>query len=241
MKILALDTSSRYLCLGIVNGGRVFEYSMDTSLLLSRVLVPTIGRALAASGMSAGEVEYYAVGLGPGSFTALRIGHAAVKAMAWAGNRKVAGISTLEVIASHPRLPEGLIVPLIDARRSMLYCGWFAKESGRVRRFAADELLGYDGFIRRLSQIQKTHRAKRVIITGDGLDACAAMVKRSFPDAVIVDKDLWYPTPQPLISLALGRISEHKTVHPFKIGPVYLHPQECQIRDHRILRKQGKR
>jgi len=130
MKILAIDTSSKYLCLGAVNGEGIFEYSFETGVLLSKVLVPTIGRVLAAIGVSAIDIEYYAIGLGPGSFTSLRIGHAAVKAMAWASGREVCGISSLEIIAYNPRLPDGIIVTAIDGRRTMLYCGWFLKRKG---------------------------------------------------------------------------------------------------------------
>jgi len=241
MKILALDTSSKYLCLGIVNGERMFEYVLDTGVALSRVLVPTIGRALCAAGMQPRDIEHYVLGLGPGSFTALRIGHAAVKAMAWANARKIAGVSTLEAVASHPAIPDGLIVPVIDARRAMLYCGWFSKTAGCVRRIKADELLGYDAFIRRLARMRASRASKKIIIGGDGSEICSSRIRASFPNAVIIDKELWHPHPQPLIALGMRLIQAHKSAHPFRIGPEYLHPQECQVRNRSTTRDRGKK
>jgi tRNA threonylcarbamoyladenosine biosynthesis protein TsaB len=230
MKILCLDTSSRYLCLGLVNEGRTFEYSLDTGMALSRVLVSTIERALKAADMEPADIGHYAMGLGPGSFTALRIGIAAVKAMAWANRVRIAGIPTLEIIAAHPGIPEGIIAPVIDAKRSMLYCGWYSKASGRLSRIGAESLLSYDDFILRLKKIKSAHSKKSIIIGGDGLNVCLHRVKASFPGAILLEKGLWYPQPQPLISLALRSIDARRQIHPFKLEPIYLYPQECQIR-----------
>jgi tRNA threonylcarbamoyladenosine biosynthesis protein TsaB len=230
MKILALDTSSRYLCLGLVNGSNFYEYRIDTGVALSRVLVPTIERALAAAGMGVADIEYYAAGLGPGSFTALRIGHAAIKALAWANRRPVAGIPTLEILAAQPQIADGFIVPIVDAKRALVYCGWYVKTSSGIRRVAPDQLLSFDGFLARLKKIKSAAKEKRIIIAGDALTASAERIKTDFPGCTLLEKDFWFPQPQALIDLSLRQIHANKMTNAFKLEPIYLYPQECQIK-----------
>jgi len=109
-----------------------------------------------------------------------------------------------------------------------------------MRRIASEELLDYDRFIKRIAQIQKKYIAKNIIITGDGLEVCAPLVKQALPRVAIADKDLWYPQPYSMVLLAKEHVQQHKAVHPFKIEPRYLYPQDCQIRIPSI-RRQGKR
>jgi len=79
------------------------------------------------------------VGLGPGSFTGLRIGLATVKGLAYAAKRPTAGVSSLAAVAS--QAPDGLALALAEARRGELYVGRFRKEGDSVRRVSADEAL----------------------------------------------------------------------------------------------------
>ena len=230
MKILAIDTSSRYLCLGVVNGKNLYEYRIDTGVALSRVLVPTIERVLLAAGMAVADIEYYAVGLGPGSFTALRIGHAAIKALAWANGKAVVGIATLQILAGYSQIPDGLVVPIVDAKRSLVYCGWYNKTAEGIRKVALDQLLTFDGFISGLKKIKSVHKEKKIMITGDGLTACADRIKAMLPGTILLEKDCWYPQPQSLISLSVCQIHARKITNAFGLEPIYLYPQECQIK-----------
>jgi tRNA threonylcarbamoyladenosine biosynthesis protein TsaB len=230
MKILALDTSSRFLCIGLVNGKNFYEYRIDAGVALSRVLAPVIERVLAAAGIGVADIEYYAVGLGPGSFTALRIGHAAVKALAWSNRKAVIGIPTLEILAAHPLIPDGLVVPVVDAKRALVYCGWYVKTPGGTRKVYPDQLLPLDGFISRLKKIKSARKEKRIIMTGDGLTLYADRIKAVFPGIMFIEKDFWYPQPQTLISLSLRQMRARKTMSAFELEPIYLYPQECQIK-----------
>jgi tRNA threonylcarbamoyladenosine biosynthesis protein TsaB len=230
MKILCLDTSSRYLCLGLVNGPRIFEYRIDTGVALSRVLVPTIERVLAAAGMSPADIDHYALGLGPGSFTALRIGFAAFKAMAWANRAPIVGVPTLEILAAHPRVPAGIIAVVSDAKRSLFYCGWYNKTDGGIHPIASEELFDQSAFISRTKKIKSAHKGKRIIMMGDGLPLCSAGAREVFPEVILLERDLWYPQPQPLIELSQRQITVGKTSNPFEIEPIYLYAHDCQVR-----------
>jgi tRNA threonylcarbamoyladenosine biosynthesis protein TsaB len=230
MKILALDTSSRYLCLGLFDGKKTYEYSMDVGVALSRVLTPTISRALNASCLEPADIDYYAAGLGPGSFTALRIGHAALKAIAWHSRRPVVGIPTLDILANHPRIPNGLIVQIIDAKRSLLYCSFYSKTSKGIRKLSGDQLLSFDGFMSVMKKKCSGIKEKDIIIGGDGLAVFGDKIKPIYPQAIFLEKEFWYPQPQTVIALAQRQIEAGKTTDAFRLEPIYLYPLDCQVR-----------
>jgi tRNA threonylcarbamoyladenosine biosynthesis protein TsaB len=233
MKILALDTSSRYLCLGLFDGKDTYEYGMDVGVSLSRVLAPTIGRALNAVGLTPADIDYYAAGLGPGSFTALRIGHAALKAIAWHSRKPVVGIPTLDILANHPRIPNGFIAQVIDAKRSLLYCSLYSKTPKGIRKLSGDQLLSFDGLMSVMKKKFNGNREKDIIIGGDGSGVFADRIKSVYPQAILLEKDLWYPQPQTVIALAQRFIEAGKTTDAFRLEPIYLYPLDCQVRQHR--------
>ncbi len=102
------------------------------SALLPRALVDL----LHAEGKAIPDVEGYAIGLGPGSFTGLRIGLATWKGLAYANRRPIAGASSLAAmaLAAAPDAPAGaLLVPLLDAKKGEVYAGFYRAEGGSVR------------------------------------------------------------------------------------------------------------
>ena len=91
---------------------------------------------LAALGRKVPDVEGFAVGLGPGSFTGLRIGLATWKGLAYANRRPIAGVSSLaamalEAAAALPPGSDALLVPLLDARKGEVYAGFYRAAGGR--------------------------------------------------------------------------------------------------------------
>lgn len=140
MKILALDTTAKTatvaLCEGTDDGVQLIaEYTLETTEH-STVLLPMIESAL---GLTGGKVELYAVSVGPGSFTGVRIGVATVKGLAFADHTPTVGVSSLEAMARACGGLCGLIVPVIDARRELVYTALFrGNEDGSITRLTED-------------------------------------------------------------------------------------------------------
>src|SRR5688572_7644865 len=116
--ILALETGSSLASLALMDGlDIVAETAFRHRMVLSRDLMPAIDELLAGAGAAWDDVEAVAVGLGPGSFTGLRIGVVTAKALAWAARRAVLGISSLAALAAPHLAPlEALICPVLEAR-----------------------------------------------------------------------------------------------------------------------------
>jgi tRNA threonylcarbamoyladenosine biosynthesis protein TsaB len=110
------------------------------SARLPQVLV----ELLEAEGKAIPDVEAYAIGLGPGSFTGLRIGLATWKGLAYANRRPIAGVSSLAAmaLAAADDAEEGaLLVPLLDARKGEVYAGFYRAREGGIVELADDAAL----------------------------------------------------------------------------------------------------
>ena len=119
-KILALDTTTEFGSLALVAGGAVvWETPLHSSEGFGHILFDRIAAIFENSGWRLDQIDCFAAAAGPGSFTGVRVGLAAVKGLAEALGRCVVGVSNLEAIAWHGTAP--LRAAVVDARRGQIY------------------------------------------------------------------------------------------------------------------------
>lgn len=100
MNILAIDTAGKTAAVAVMRDDTLlYEMASNTGLTHSETLLPMVDTALKACGLTPAQLDLYAVTNGPGSFTGLRIGLAAVKGLAFAANTPCAGVSTMAALA----------------------------------------------------------------------------------------------------------------------------------------------
>ena len=121
MNILAFDTSSRILSVGILRGDGVRASLAVEGIRHSETLVPTIEACLERLGMKIGEIDLVGCSLGPGSFMGLRIGLATAKGLSFALGRPWVGVPTLDAVALTWAASARTIVPVLDARKNRIY------------------------------------------------------------------------------------------------------------------------
>ena len=126
MITLAFDTSGPVGSVALRRDGRLMgERTLDTQQHHSSLLLPTIDELLRADGLAPRDVELWAIGLGPGSYTGIRVGIAAAKGFALAHGRPLVGAGSVEaMLLEHGR--NGVVAAVVDARREEIY---FALES----------------------------------------------------------------------------------------------------------------
>jgi len=232
MKILGIDTSTRFLCLVVCDGKKIYEYTLESGVRLSTLLVPTIERVLESLGWTAKDIDYFACGLGPGSFTGVRIGMAAIKGLSWALEKPIAGVATLDILAGNitaSSISEGFVVPMVDAKRGLTYSAIYKLEKGKTRRISAYMLLSLQECLGKIKGALSGKKGN-VVFLGDGLSLYKEQIPLAIKEAVILDKDYWYPKPRQLLILAREIIEKKKLTDTFKVEPIYLYPKECQIR-----------
>lgn len=127
MRILALETATSACTVAVVDDGSVLtELTLQVPRAHSTRLMPLIAQAIAESGIPKQELDGIAVGIGPGSFTGLRIGLATAKGLAWALEKPCVGVPTLKAMAYGTGAQMGLVVPMLDAKRGEVFAGIYA-------------------------------------------------------------------------------------------------------------------
>ena len=122
MRVLAVDTSSERGSVCIADRGEVLgEIRLASSIQYSERLFRSIEFLFHYLSFSLNEIDIFAAARGPGSFTGLRVGIAAMEGFAAAHNKRGAGITTLQALAWKTGVSDALIAPMIDARRGDIY------------------------------------------------------------------------------------------------------------------------
>ncbi len=222
MKILGIDTSTVNLCLGLYVDGKLYEYSLKAGRNLSSLLAPTIKRVMDAAGLKISDIDFFCCGLGPGSFTGMRIGLATIKGLSVVENRPVIGISSLDILAKNVELKDRLIVTALDARRGLIYCSSYKYEGDILIRKSQYLLLSLDEFVKKFC-------AKPVIL-GDAVVLYRDKISARIKGAIVLDKDYWALKAHNLIELALLKIKARQFSSVLTVKPIYLYPKECQIK-----------
>ena len=165
--ILGIDTSGKTASVSLYEDGIVIgENSIYTSRTHSQVILPLCKRLLSDCGKELSDVDRIAVADGPGSYTGLRIGISAVKAITFALDKECCGVSTLEGLAYNLSCVSGYICPVMKARQDLVYTGLFFSGSGSIQRKAEDNIISMSELDGILSGLDNP-----VYINGDGAEA----------------------------------------------------------------------
>lgn len=186
MKILVCDTSNSTCCAGVYEDGREVAYKLSFEKKThSETFMPLVHEVMEQSGITHAELDAYAVTVGPGSFTGVRIGLAAVKAMALAAGRGCIPVSSTEALArsvdnvTAARKEDTLIVPAFDARNNRVFAQ--AMEDDTAKTLVAENAYDADDLVKKILQIPELIYGARtqILVVGDGADTMKAAFERA--------------------------------------------------------------
>lgn len=165
--ILALDTSQPTLHLALTSGAEVLAIVSDNSgLPHSQRLFPLLNEMLAQHSLVLERIAAFAINTGPGSFTGLRVGIAAVKGLAATLNRPLIGLNALDATALAAAVDEVPIVVLLNAARGEVFCGVRERGAGyTVRAIGQDRV---EKLADVLVAVQQEFGATKTIFVGTG-------------------------------------------------------------------------
>lgn len=183
MIVLGLDSTAKVAAAGVYDGERVLaEERIESTMTQSELLLPLARRALTAAGLDFSDVELYALTLGPGSFTGVRIGVGLVKGLVFDRDIPCAGVSVLEALAEGLVPFEGVAAPVLDARRDQVYNALFRCEGGRLVRLSEDRVLPLDELI---AELKECYPDTPISFAGDGYDK--ALHRATAADLTVTD------------------------------------------------------
>ncbi len=221
MTFLTIDTSSVTACCGVVDTAQdrvLSECFADVPLTHSQTVLPMTESALSQAGIALADVDALAVCSGPGSFTGVRIGVAAVKGLGFETDAPTAAVSTLEALAyNFDGVPcDAVVCSVMDARCRQVYTASFSCENGVVSRLTPDEAMSIDDCKEALKVL-----AKPVIFVGDGALLCYEACKEEL-DCVAAPTHLRYVRPRGIALAAASLAKEDKLIAASLLQPFYL-------------------
>lgn len=180
MKILALDTSANVASAAVTEDDRLIcESILNHKKTHSEKIMPMIDELLKSSELDISDIDLFAVANGPGSFTGLRIGVSTIKALAHATGKPTLGVSTLEGLAYNLFGANGIISPIMDARRQQVYNAVYRWENGILIEIKAPRALALDECLAELENEEK------VYFPGDGADVYKEIISEKLGNRAI--------------------------------------------------------
>lgn len=185
-------------------------------------LLPSVKSHLENAGLDISQIDLFAVAVGPGSFTGLRIGISTVKGLAWPLGKKAIGISTLAALAMNIPFSSRLVCPVLDARKGEVYSALYDTSNGFPKAVLGDTAMTPAALIAEISK-----RGVSVVFLGSGLDVYSKEIEEGVPGAVLA-------TGLSLVRASvigiLGFERSGEAVDPAVLTPAYLRRSEAEIK-----------
>lgn len=235
MKTLAFDTSTKYMSIACLEDGKLeAEFHEDVGIRHSEMLVPTIKDILVRLGWDIKDIGLFCVGIGPGSFTGLRIAVSTLKGFALVSSARFAGVPSMDASAFNAPSGARLAAPLLDAHKGKVYSGVYEISEGVPARKTEYLLMPIGELLDGLKE--------EVVFFGDAV----TKYKKELDSCELADYSEgvdWHPRASIIGLLGIAKAASGGD-DPETLEPMYLHPKECDISDEtmrRIREKKGKK
>ena len=220
MNILAIDTSSHSLSIAAAKDNKILaSRNIRLKENLSSSIILEIKKILRKAKLSLSVLDGFAIGLGPGSFTSLRVGLSTVKALSFVLQKPVVGISSLDVIAMNVK-EDGPVCVLSDAKRNLLYACFYEKKDNSLERKSEYLLVPPNDLMERVRE--------GTILVGDGIRILGSQTKKIKGKLTLSSQ--WNLQAKNLARLAFQRFEEKEFNDIDRLIPLYLYPEDCQVR-----------
>ncbi len=224
MKILAFDSTARAASAALAEDDRILSYTVaDNGLTHSEILLPIAEELCRLASLPLSCVDYYAVTVGPGSFTGVRIGVSVVKGLAFrypeTDTKNCVAVSTLEALAQNLLGLDGIYCAVMDARRGEVYNALFHLKNGALTRLTPDRALPLSSLAEELNTL---YSGVPVRLVGDGYDVAHRVLSERGVPLLDTPELLRLQNAASVAKCAYRLIKEGKTVSDRALSPIYL-------------------
>ncbi|WPX09196.1 tRNA (adenosine(37)-N6)-threonylcarbamoyltransferase complex dimerization subunit type 1 TsaB [Anaerocellum danielii] len=210
MKILAIETSGKVASAALLEDCKtVSEIVLNTKLVHSVMLIDLIDQVLKNASSKIEDVDLFAVSIGPGSFTGLRIGVSTIKGFCYATSKPCVGIDTLKALCYNFWACSDFLMPILDAKSQKVFTGIFRFEKGELKTYHPTSIFD-------IEEAKELAKKYDPVLLGEGLDIY------DFSEFRISPKFLQYQRASNVGILAHVLAQEGKIYSHFDLVPVYL-------------------
>ena len=219
MKALAIDSAATCMVIAAKNDDDKATLSLDISMKQSEKILPAIDFVLQETGLSPADLDYTAISKGPGTFTGLRLGFSALKALSLSHNIPLYGIPTMDAYAYPYADFGGAVVSVIDAKKDQFFAAIYrgGKECMEPKDTNTEEVL------------KNLDAEESVLIVGQNADVFAEMLRSLAPTLDIRCFKFQLPATDALFSLTEEKIAKKEAPLEDYDGPEYMRKSEAEI------------
>lgn len=216
--ILAVDATTKTASCAVHQKGKIIaDFTLNNGYTHSQTLLPMIAQVIKNAACQIADLEAIIVANGPGSFTGIRIALATVKGLAHPYHIPIYTVSTLRALRYHGRYFDGLVCPILDARRNQVYAAVYDQTGALIR----------DENTYLIDQLCEDLAAKRVLFVGDAVEVHAKTISIILPqEAVLANLSAVNNT---AIGLIDAYLAGYATRHDYdKVSALYLRKPQAE-------------
>lgn len=223
MRILAVDTSTFAGSVAVLRDRKLLaEINLESPQTHSERLLPAVDLMLNSLGLGLNDLDGFALAVGPGSFTGIRIGMSTVKSFSLTTGKPIAAVSNLEALALKIRQPQArLLCPLMDAKKREVYAALFETRAGTMREIVPQGVYAPD----RIFSLLPAHRV--ITFIGSGVPVYRERLRRYFKDKARLSSRSLY-TAYEVGVLGHDRLLAGDGRDAFRIEPLYFRKSQAE-------------
>lgn len=225
MNLLAIDSSSVAGSIAYIKDDQLAgEYYFCDKLTHSQTIMPMLEHMQKLIKIELKTIDAVAVTSGPGSFTGLRIGVTAAKALAFALEVPIIGVPTLDCLARSFYFTEHFICPIMDARRNQVYTALYKWKSEHLERLTDYLAIDLEDYLKTLELGQN-----KIIFLGDGITPYKEKIQEQLGSQVVFAPTfLKQQRASVLATIAMHYYKEGKVEDPSLFVPMYLRKSQAE-------------
>lgn len=234
MNILAIETSTVLGGVAILNSetGLVAEGRLNVRSTHSEKLMTEIAHLMETASLRIDDMDVFAVSIGPGSFTGLRIGLSTIKGLSFATGKPIVAVPSLEALAWNFPFSSLPVCTLFDARKREVYAALFRWGDGEFRRIIPEQALSLESLLRNLQdESVSVTMAERILFTGEASLIYRREIENRFGiRAAFPPLDKIVPSPANVASIGLRLAKRGEFSHPIRLVPFYIRKSEAELK-----------
>jgi len=229
MIVLALETATMTGGIAIVKDNSLIgEIRTNVKIAHSERLMGSIDWLLKTSDISVNEISAFAISIGPGSFTGLRIGLCTVKGLAYATDKPVIPVPTLDAFARSLPLCSSPLCPMLDARKNEVYTGLYKWKDGECVKVTPERAVNPVDFLKEIKE--------PTVFAGDGATTYRDLIKDALKEnALFLPPSRMYPSAATVAEIAIEKIRSGFVTDPVSLTPFYIRKSEAEMHSKNIL------
>ncbi|MEE8328945.1 MAG: tRNA (adenosine(37)-N6)-threonylcarbamoyltransferase complex dimerization subunit type 1 TsaB [Thermodesulfovibrionia bacterium] len=224
MKVLALETATTAGSIAIVsaNEGLIGEVKINVKIAHAERLMKSIDWVLNASSTSINKIDAFAISIGPGSFTGLRIGLSTAKGYSYATSKPLVPVPTLDAFARMLPFCSHLICPMLDARKNEVYTGLYRWEQGICRKIIPETAAIPQDFLKEIKE--------PTVFMGEGAKIYKKIIMDTLRNnASFAPASNMSPSASSVAEIAIEKLKEGISSDPVSLTPLYIRKSEAEI------------